>query len=285
MTFNISLENAPAKSPRRGPADRMRGEALLHTLSFIALLLFATAPLLMLIVTSLARGWFYPALSPDGADSSAWRELFTDAARRDALVNSVVLGVGTALVATLLALPLGRAAALSTRAVRRSVALLAFSAVALPPVALGIGLQLTVLRLGLGGTVSGVFLAHLVPTIGYLTLVFLGVFTRWDIRLEESAATLGANAMTRWRLVLLPLLRRPIADALALGFLVSWAQVALTLLVGGGAVRTLPLDVLAMLQAGQDQRAAAGALALAIPALLVLGASRVAARSTPAVVA
>jgi putative spermidine/putrescine transport system permease protein len=165
------------------------------------------------------------------------------------------------------------------------VALLAFTAVALPPVALGIGLQLTVLAMGFGGTLFGVFLAHLVPTLGYLTLVFLGVFTRWDHRLDEAAATLGAGSRQRAMLVLLPLLRRPIADALALGFLVSWAQVALTLLVGGGAVRTLPLDVLAMLQSGQDQRAAAGALALAVPALLVLGASRVAARNTAVVVA
>ena len=260
-------------------------ESLVRTLSFVALLLFATAPLLMLIATSLSRGWFYPAVLPQSLDASGWRDLITDAARRDALVNSVLLGVGTAIVATLLALPLGRAAALSTRAVRRTVALLAFAAVALPPVALGVGLQLTVLSLGLGGTLTGVFLAHLVPALGYLTLVFLGVFTRWDARLDESAATLGANPLARWRLVTLPLLRRPIADAMALGFLVSWAQVALTLLMGGGAVRTLPLEVLAMLQAGQDQRAAAGALALAIPALLVLGASRVAARNTSAVVA
>ena len=257
--------------------------ALVRSLSFVALLLFATAPLLLLIVTSLARGWFYPAVVPEAADTGAWRELFTDPSRRDALVNSLTLAVCTAITATMLALPLGRSAACSTRGVRRAVALLAFAAVALPPVALGIGLQLTVLTLGLGGTLFGVFLAHLIPALGYLTLVFLGVFTRWDRRLEESAATLGAGSGERWRRVLLPLLRRPIADALALGFLVSWAQVALTLLVGGGAVRTLPLDVLAMLQAGQDQRAAVGALALAIPALLVLAATRSAARNTAAV--
>jgi putative spermidine/putrescine transport system permease protein len=258
---------------------------LVRWLVFVALLLFATAPLLMLIVTSLARGWFYPAAVPAAVDTSAWHELFSDPARREALVNSLILAVCTSLSATLLALPLGRSAAFSTRGVRRTVALLAFAAVALPPVALGVGLQLTVLTLGLGGTMSGVFLAHLVPTLGYLTLVFLGVFTRWDRRLEESAATLGASSGERWRRVLVPLLRRPIAEALALGFLVSWAQVALTLLVGGGAVRTLPLDVLAMLQAGQDQRAAVGALALAIPALLVLAASRGAARHTAAVTA
>lgn len=262
-----------------------RRTSVLQRLIFVALTLFALSPLLLLIVTSFARGWFYPSVAPSAIDGSAWRALFADASHRAALVMSLGLAVTTALVATALALPLGRAAALSTRGVRRSVALLAFAAVALPPVALGVGLQLTVLTLGLGGTASGVFLAHLVPALGYLTLVFLGVFTRWDLRLDDAAATLGANGVSRWQHVTLPLLRRPIVEAMALGFLVSWSQVALTLLVGGGAVRTLPLDVLAMLQAGQDQRAAAGALALAIPALIVIGASRVAARNTPAVVA
>ena len=252
---------------------------------FVVLAVFALAPLLMLLATSFARAWFYPADVPSGIDGAAWSELFRDASHRTALLNSIVLGIATATVSTALALPMGRAAALSTRGVRRTVALLAFAAVALPPVALGVGLQLTVLTLGLGGTLSGVFLAHLLPALGYLTLVFLGVFTRWDVRLDETAAMLGASGVQRWQHVLLPLLRRPIVEAMALGFLVSWAQVALTLLVGGGAVRTLPLDVLAMLQAGQDQRAAAGALALTIPALIVLGVSRVAARNTPAVVA
>jgi len=254
-------------------------------ITLIVLTLFATAPLLLLIVTSLARGWFHPQVVPTALDVSVWSELFTDASRRGALMNSLALGVATACIATLLALPLGRAAALGTKGVRRVVALLAFAAVALPPVALGIGLQMTVLAMGLGGSLRGVLLAHLVPALGYLTLMFLGVFTQWDSRLEEAAATLGATGRERWTLVLLPLLRRPIADALALGFLVSWAQVALTLLVGGGAVRTLPLDVLAMLQSGQDQRAAAGALALTIPALVVLSAARSAARQTTAVVA
>ncbi len=256
-----------------------------RSLLLLALAIFALAPLAMLIATSFARGWFYPAVVPAAFDGSAWRDLFTDATHRSALMNSLMLGIATALTATTCALPLGRAAAASTRPVRRVVALLAFAAVALPPVVLGVGLQLTVLSLGVGGTLFGVFLSHLVPALGYLTLVFLGVFTRWDTRLEEAAATLGATDSMRWRMVLLPLLRRPIVEALALGFLVSWAQVALTLLVGGGAVRTLPLDVLAMLQSGQDQRAAAGALALTIPALIVLGASRIAARNTAAVVA
>jgi putative spermidine/putrescine transport system permease protein len=262
-----------------------RRQSLWEAVVFVALLLIVLAPFGVLITMSVARGWFFPAVTPRALDGSAWAELFTDASHRAALRNSLILGVATALIATALALPLGRAAARSTRFVRRAVALLAFTAVALPPVALGIGLQLSVLAIGLGGKLAGVLLAHLVPALGYLTLVFLGVFSQWDTRLEEAAASLGASGRNRWRLVVLPLLKRPIVEALSLGFLVSWAQVALTLLVGGGAVRTLPLDVLAMLQAGQDQRAAVGALALTIPALIVVSASRLAARQTAAVVA
>lgn len=263
----------------------MKRDDFLRSSLGVLITLAVLMPLILLIVTSVSSGWFYPRLAPSSIDTSAWTDLFRTGAHRDALVNSMLLGIATAMIATALALPLGRAAALSPRAVRRSIALLAFTAVALPPVALGVGLQLSVLSLGLGGTIRGVLLAHLVPALGYLTLVFLGVFTRWDSRIDEAAATLGANRLARWRLVLVPLLRRPITEALALGFLVSWAQVALTLLVGGGAVRTLPLDVLAMLQAGQDQRAAVGALALALPAFIVLVVSRAAARNTSAIVA
>ena len=82
----------------------------------------------------------------------------------------------------------------------------------------------------------------------------------------------------------LPAVAPVLAVAALLGFLVSWAQVATTLVIGGGRVRTLPLEVIAYLQAGQDRYAAAGALLLAIPALLMLGAVRFAverAEATP----
>jgi putative spermidine/putrescine transport system permease protein len=250
-----------------------------------ALMIFVLAPLLVLMTTSLARGWFFPHVRPASLDMSAWRTMLLDAAHARALLTSLALALCTGALATSLALPLGRAAALAAPRVRVVIALLAFTAIALPPVALGAGLQLTMLTIGLGGSALGVLLAHTVPATGYLTLVFLGVFRGWDMRIEEASATLGASWRVRWVRVLLPLLRRPIADGIALGFLVSWSQVALTLLVGGGAIRTLPLDVLALLQSGQDQLAAAGALLLAVPPLLMVSVARVASQRAVAVIA
>ncbi len=135
---------------------------------------------------------------------------------------------------------------------------------------------------GLAGSVAGVLIAHLVPAIGYLTLLFLGTFTLFDARVEEESRTLGAARAQTWRRVTLPLLRAQIAEALIVGFLVSWSQFALTLVVGGGEVRALPLEVYAYVRAGQDQPAAVGALLLLIPPALAFVALRWAARRTVA---
>ena len=157
---------------------------------------------------------------------------------------------------------------------------MAFLPVAAPPVALGTGLQLTFLTLGLGSTPIGVLVAHLVPATAYLSLFFLGVFLSLDLALEEEARSLGATPTEVWRRITLPLLRRPVAESVALGFVISWSQVPLTLLIGGGTVRTLPIEIMAYLQSGQDQLAAQGALLLIAPAVLAFaGAALVAQRA------
>jgi putative spermidine/putrescine transport system permease protein len=244
-----------------------------------ALAVSALVPLAVLMIRSMAREWFYPALLPANADLESWRTLL-GGRLGSALATSLLLAAATGVLGAVLAFPIGRAMSGLAGWRRGIAAACAFLPVALPPVALGAGLHVSFLALGLGGTAAGVLLAHTIPALGYASLFFLGVFAGYDRRIETEARALGASPPQTLRYVTLPLLRRPIAEAAALGFLVSWAQVPLTLLVGGGAVRTLPVEVLAYAQAGQDRYAATGALLLVIPAIVVLGAATVAARRT-----
>jgi putative spermidine/putrescine transport system permease protein len=253
----------------------MRGALRVGLLAFLAL--SAAVPFGLLAVWSVGRSWFYPALWPSGLTGESWAQLAGGELARGALW-SVALGAGAAALGTAVGLPVGRALARLRGWPRRAGAALAFLPVAAPPVALAVGAQYFFLRLGLGGTALGVLLAHLVPAAGYLALYFLGVFAAHDPAAEEAARTLGATRRQAFWRVTLPALRRQVAEAAALGFLVSWAQVALTLLVGGGAVRTLPTAVFAYVRSGQDRYAAAGALLLSAPPLLALAAARVAAR-------
>ncbi len=230
----------------------------------------ALGPLALLLATSVAGRWLYPALLPDEATLESWRSLLGGGRLAAAAGTSLGLAVATAVLGVGLGLPLGRSLARLTGWQRRLGAAAAFLPVAAPPIALATGLQLSLLTIGLGGTHAGVVLAHAVPALGYVALYFLGVFLLLDRRIEEEARSLGATRAQTWARVLAPILRRPIAEALALGFLVSWAQVPLTLLIGGGAVRTLPVEVLAFVRAGQDRYAATGALLLILPAVLAI---------------
>lgn len=266
-------------------APTMRPFAALRGVMLVALAVTTALPLLLLIATSFGGPWFFPALIPSAWTTTGWQLGAEGVRLGHALWTSVVLAVATGVLACVVALPLGRAMA-GLNGWRRHVAAAAsFLPVAAPPLALGTGLQVVLLRLGLGGTARGVLVAHLVPAIGYLSLIFLGTFTLFDHRVEDEARTLGATRAQTWRRITLPLLRPQIAEAAIVGFLISWSQFALTLVVGGGAVRALPLEIFAYVRAGQAQPAAVGALLLVVPPAAAFVVLRWAARRSLAAVA
>ncbi len=242
-------------------------------LAIAALTVSALAPLVLLGVWSVGDRWFFPALLPPRLTAGAWKALLGGQLGIDVIVSGVVASA-TAAIACALALPVGRAMARLSGWRRRVAAAVAFLPVAAPPIALGLGLQYAFATLGLTGTVGGVILAHVVPATGFLAIYFSGVFTALDPRIEDEARSLGARPLQVWTHITIPIVRSQIGDALALGFLVSWAQVPLTLVIGGGIVRTLPLAVYDYVRAGETRYAAAGALLLTMPPMLALLAAR-----------
>lgn len=254
-----------------------------RALRFLLLALLALGPLVLLVIVSLGERWFAPALLPAAWSTGAWHALLQGPSRLgSAFGTSVLLATATGLLAAALGLVIARGLARAPSAWRHLGSAAAFLPVVVPPIALATALQYAMLRLQLGGTLPGVLLAHAIPATGYVTLYLLGVCLAFDTRLEDEARTLGAAPLALLRRVTLPLFRRPLLEAFALGWLISWAQVPLTLLVGGGAVRSLTVETFAYVQAGQDRFAATGALLLVIPALLVLALTHRAARRADA---
>ncbi len=249
----------------------MSGSSRMRYLLLVVLAGWSLLPMALLGVVSASGGWHFPSFLGADPGIGAWVSLWASGDRLlGSLGVSVGLAVATGILAAVAGLPLGRSLAGLRGWVRTLGTSSAFLPVAAPPVALGLGLQYTFLRVGLGGTAFGVLLAHLIPALGYTSLYFLSVFSAFDREIETEARQLGAGPLQTQLRVTLPLLRRPFMEAFVLGFLVSWAQVPLTLLVGQGQIRTLTVEVLAWVRAGQDPLAAAGALGLAVPPMMLL---------------
>ncbi len=246
--------------------------------TLLTLAVVTQLPLLALVLRATGGAWPFPLIVP--ASGGAMEQALGTPRIWRAGLTSVALAVATGVVATAGSLIIGRGILRARRNARRVAAVVAFLPVIVPPVALGVGVQVFFLRVGLGSTWLGVWFAHLVPAVGYVTLYFLGALSLDDATRDEAARTLGASPWQTWCHVTLPALRRRLTEAVVLGALVSWGQLALTLLVGGGVVRTLPVELLAIIRSGDDHLASVAALLLTLPPLLALGALRHGAETT-----
>jgi putative spermidine/putrescine transport system permease protein len=150
------------------------------------------------------------------------------------------------------------------------VQFLLLAPVIVPGLAGTLGLQVFFIRYGLADSVRGVVVAHLLAAVPYVSLVMASVYGNLDVRLEDQARTLGAGPVQVFLRVTLPAVAPGLAVAALFAFLISWGEYVLTLLVGGGTVRTLPLLLYSYLGGNDTPVAATLAIALVLPPLVML---------------
>jgi len=115
------------------------------------------------------------------------------------------------------------------------------------------GLQVLLVACRLDGSWIGLVWSHLVFVLPYVFLSVADPYRSLDDRYARSARCLGsAPGRVFWR-VKLPMLRRPVAAAFAVGFAVSAAQYLPTLFAGAGRFNTLTTEAVG-LAAGADRR-------------------------------
>ena len=174
------------------------------------------------------------------------------------------------MLSVLIALPAARAMGLYFFRGRTAIEFFLLAPVLIPGIAVGLGLQLTFLRLGLAGNEIGVTLVHLVPALPYATIILAGVFSNYQPEFEDQARTLGASRLKTWWYVMLPAIRPGLAVAAFFAFLISWHQFVLTLLIGAGRVISLPILVFSLISGGNLQLTSVISLMFILPALLML---------------
>jgi len=250
------------------PAIQVRGATSVVLRSLFAALL--VGPVLALVLYAFSTRWFFPQLLPAEWTAEPLLRQLGSPRTREALGASLLTAGVTTVLALLLGLPAARALGLRRFRGRSLVLLVLFLPSVVPPVAIGMGLNVLFLRLGLAGDVAGVVLVHLVPVLPYAIFALLGVFARYDESYELQARTLGASPAQVWLQVTLPLIGPGVAVAALFAFLVSWSQYILTLLIGGGRVLTLPVLLFAAVSGGNPTSIAGLALLFAAPPVLAI---------------
>ncbi|WP_182083986.1 ABC transporter permease [Aureimonas sp. ME7] len=229
---------------------------------------FLLLPLVAILPLAFTSGIFlnYPIPSFSGR----WfTELATVGVWRLAIVNSLVIGSG----ATILSVVLGTLAALGLRNgilpfpnLLRTVFLLPM---VVPAVVLGVGLQISLGRLGLTSSYIGVILAHTVLCVPFVVVSVSTALQGIDRRVERAAASLGASPATVFRRVTFPLALPGMVTGAVFAFATSLDEVVLTLFVAGPNQRTLARQMFSTIRENISPAIAAAAFVLIVGTLLL----------------
>ncbi len=122
---------------------------------------------------------------------------------------------------------------------KRIVTLLFLLPLLIPPITYGIPMATVLYSAGLAGSMTGVVLANLVPTVPFVVLVMIPFIEQIDPRIEAAARVFGASTPRLFGYVLLPLLLPGILAALLLVLVRTIAMFELTFLTAGPDSQTL----------------------------------------------
>ena len=243
----------------------------LRPLAVALIILLVLLPLLPQVVWSFAFRWFFPDLLPQQWGLDAWRYVVSPTAgAREALGTSIGLALLTVALSVAVGLPAARVLALHDFRGKALAEWLIMAPILVPVLVVTMGMHVLFIRYGLADTFWGVALVHLVPALPYFVLVMTSVFAGYNVNLEATARTLGANPLRTFWHITLPTILPGLTVAALFTFLVSWSQYVTTLLIGGGRVVTLPMVLFPFISAADHNNAAAISLVFIAPALLVL---------------
>ncbi len=272
MPTGNQVAGVPAFVAQESRLDTAEGKgSTLATLVVIAGVLLLLVPFAPLFLHAVGDQYFFPQLVPDTINFEGFRRvLFADARLVDATLVSLRIATVVTVLSVVIGVPAARAMGLYKFRGRLAVEFFLLAPVLVPAIAVGLGLQLTFLRLGLANNEIGVMLVHLVPSMPYAVIILSGVFANYQPEFEDQARSLGATRWNVWWLVTFPAIRPGLAVAAFFAFLISWSQFVLTLLIGGGSVITLPILVFSLIAGGNMRITSVVSLLFIIPALILL---------------
>ncbi|UWR22392.1 ABC transporter permease [Sulfitobacter sp. S190] len=211
-----------------------------------AIFVFLITPILVVMPLSFNAEDFFTftpemlRFDPEGYSLKHYRDFFTNDDWQNALANSVKI----APVATLLSVTFGTLAAIGLSQphvpFRRAIMAILISPMIVPLIISAAGMYFFYSRMGLQGTYIGVVLAHAALGIPFVIITVTATLVGFDRSLTRAAANMGANPVTTFFRVQMPLILPGVISGGLFAFITSFDEVVVVLFVGSAGQKTLP---------------------------------------------
>ena len=208
--------------------------------------LFLIFPILVIIPLSFNTVPFFTftpemlSFNPEGYSLRWYEDFFTNRNWRGAVNNSFIIAIFSTLIAT----SLGTLAALglSRRNVPYRTLMMAIliSPMIVPLIISACGMFFFYSRIHLQGTHLGVILAHAALGTPFVVITVTATLVGFDRSLIRAANSLGADGVTTFFKIIVPLIIPGVISGALFAFITSFDEVVVILFVGSFEQRTIP---------------------------------------------
>jgi putative spermidine/putrescine transport system permease protein len=190
------------------------------------------------VVNSFGTRWFATWL-PTGYTTRWYSLAWNEFQLPDILLVTVQVVGAVVLLSGLIGVPAAYAMARREFPGKRAIMLLFLLPLMVPPITYGIPMATVLYQAHLAGSIWGVILANLVPTVPFVVLIMIPFVEQIDPRVEAAARVFGAGLGRLFIQVLVPLLTPGILAAMLLVLVRTVAMFELTFLTSGPTSQTL----------------------------------------------
>jgi putative spermidine/putrescine transport system permease protein len=211
-----------------------------------AIFIFLITPILVVIPLSFNAENFFTftpemlSFDPAGYSLKHYRDFFNSSDWQGAVMNSIKI----APAATFLSVSFGTLAAIGLSQphvpFRRAIMAILISPMIVPLIISAAGMYFFYSRVGLQGTYLGVVLAHAALGIPFVIITVTATLVGFDRSLTRAAANMGANPVTTFFRVQMPLILPGVISGGLFAFITSFDEVVVVLFVGSAGQKTLP---------------------------------------------
>ncbi len=223
-------------------SHRLLGAAVSsRMLGIYSVLLFAFLMLPTLVVLPIAfTSSQFLEFPPPGYGLEWFRTYFTSDLWVAATIRSFGVAFATAIVATVIGGFAALALARSRSRWRGIIFAFFLAPMIVPRIVIAVGLFYLFAQMGLVATDLGLVIGHTVLALPFAFVAIAAVLKSYDWRLDQAAATLGANRVQALRFVTVPLIKSGLTAAFLFAFITSFDELTVAIFVSGGVKTTLP---------------------------------------------
>lgn len=189
--------------------------------------------------------------------------------------TSIWLAAASSTIAIAVSVPAALAIARYDFRGRTGLTALFMSPLMIPHVVLGIAFLRFYTQIGLGNSMTGLVLSHIVVVFPFALRLTLASAVGMDRAIEHAAISLGASDWTVFRRVILPLIMPGLMSGWALAFIQSFDEVTMTVFIAAPGTETLPVRMFLYIQDNIDPLVTSvSAVVIALTTLALIGLDR-----------